>query len=130
MGRSMPAARICRVAILERIATDNLSTLDREYPIEPGANRFVVFDRIVEQNVACLPTLLVVAPLGTDSTLHLGCNRRGERVGTDAGDAGLRILGAQEDGNLAGLLCLQQGRCAVVVVASAEDHIGPLTQHL
>ena len=108
---------------------DDLAALFRKHPIEAGADRLVVFDSVIKQHVGRAPALLLVTPLAEHRALHLRGYRGREGQRSNAGDTGLRIFGAHEDGDLAGLLSLQRGRSAVIIVTGAVHDIGTLTKH-
>ncbi len=129
------ADRICQarnlrrnggVPVLERVACNDPAILLRERPIEAGANRFVVLNRVVQQHVCVAPAMLLDCPLRQGSALNLGGAGRCEGEIADAEYPGFRILRAKEHGQHPRPLRLQGSRRTVVVIAGREDQDCPL----
>ena len=111
------------IETLEGVLADDGAAFLRKGPLIAGADRLIVFDGFVDQHIAFAEALFVVAPLAHDRAFELGGIVGGEGERADAEDARLGVGGAEEDGDDAGLLSLQCGRRAVVVVRRHQQQI-------
>ncbi len=118
------------ILVLKYIVTQNFAAEHfTPHPIETVADALVIFDHIVEQDIAGAPTSFLPAPFGQSRTLHGREDRAREGVFTDTLNAGEHALGTQEDGNFLLVLRSERRRGAEVIVAIHRDRLGTLVEH-